>query len=266
MSTSLPSEKIAPVSVNIKDPQDRESTRIAGGLRRHHSCDALPPLFLLVDNTLYRVDKHTLSQFQYFRNIFGDPATTRGHVKGLSESNPLRLNEVTTSEMESLLHIFEPRCWFKQAQPSLDGESWKAVLRLATKWGCPELRDYAMRSIERLKLKPVEMIVLSRHCKVDKWLRPACLELCIRSEPLTVEEGKLLGIELAMKLVQIREKYLPWTRCSRCGSRSYTCNECRASITNDDSSKQDWHVSQVRNEISMMFARTDSAHHVDSES
>lgn len=52
---------------------------------------------------------------------------------------------------------------------------------------------------------PIERILLARQFDIKEWLVPAFLQLCLREETLTLEEGKTLGMENVIVLADIRQ-------------------------------------------------------------
>ncbi|KAG8910205.1 hypothetical protein FRC02_007310 [Tulasnella sp. 418] len=75
----------------------------------------------------------------------------------------------------------------------------------------------------------MESILLARKCNVPQWLNTGYTALCIRPEPMTVEEGALLGFGLFADLFRIRETRKA-TPCKSCynWSINITCGTCHA--------------------------------------
>ncbi|KAG8913514.1 hypothetical protein FRC02_005452, partial [Tulasnella sp. 418] len=119
-----------------------------------------------------------------------NPEKDEGH----SEDNPIDLQGVSTFEIESLLHFFDPAC-ILEGTDDIDLQQWSAILHLCTMWSYPKLRERAMIEIETLNPSLKDYILLSRKCNVPKWLELAYNQLCQRDQPITVGEGLVLGIE-----------------------------------------------------------------------
>ncbi|KAG8927849.1 hypothetical protein FRC02_007713, partial [Tulasnella sp. 418] len=174
---------------------------------KRHTYFYASPIILLVEDTLYGVDKALLTQFQVFKDMFEAAGEfNKDLTEGLTDDNPIQLHGVTTFEMDSVLHVLDSKVPSRDASiPSMNAERWQAVLRLATMWDFAQLRSFAIQAIEDLKLGPVKMIVLAWESEVEKWLKPSYVELCTRTTPLTADEGKVLGLDLVIQLARIRE-------------------------------------------------------------
>ncbi|KAG8943471.1 hypothetical protein FRC03_002472 [Tulasnella sp. 419] len=183
-----------------------------------------------VEETLFRVDKSVLCQFDTFREMFeGAGAHVKDSDEGGSDDKPIVLQGVTAFEMESLLYVIEAR-WIKNP-PEVSADQWKAALHLATMWEYEQLRQFAIEKIDGLKLPNIEMLGLAVKCRVEKWLSPASVDLCLRADPLTYEEGEVLGFRYLTALSKIRENCLSLIStgytCTTCGrTRSGSCTAC----------------------------------------
>ncbi|KAG8916231.1 hypothetical protein FRC02_004102 [Tulasnella sp. 418] len=203
--------------------------------QRHTSFYATTMIVLRVEDTLYRVDIRLLQRFQVFREMFDNAGQHNTDKReGVEDTDPIVLQGVTNFEFESLLRVCEPM-QFLGSGPVADFKEWSAVLHLCTMWCYDELREHAIKEIEKLNPAPVDSILLARKCNVTKWLKLAYIQLCNRTEPVTADEGLLLGIHLFAELCHIREKFKPGTVTSQpmivCGHCSYTnngsyCNRC----------------------------------------
>ena len=70
------------------------------------------------------------------------------------------------------------------------------------------------------QIDPIAKVVLAMQYDVKQWMLPALLKLARRPEPISIDEGRLMGFETALKLASVREKFSPETgrhRCSNCG-------------------------------------------------
>ncbi|KAG8924916.1 hypothetical protein FRC02_010101 [Tulasnella sp. 418] len=215
------------VTANFEHPQ------------RHPEFYSPGMIVVQVENTLYKVDQRLLCQFEFLRDMFeGASQFNTNKGEGQSDVNPIRLDAISSFEFESILRICEPKRFFKQS-PGITLDEWKAILHLSTMWSFEELREHAIREIESIKPPPVDLILLARRCQVEKWLRPAYLELCKRPETITADEGRLLGIDLFAALCHIRERrclmgahdlqlMCPHCNHSNTAGRCHRCN--RASV------------------------------------
>jgi len=71
----------------------------------------------------------------------------------------------------------------------------------------PEVKQLAIRELQKHDLKPVERIKLYHENSVDRnFLVPQYLELCQRNEPLSMDEGLDLGLETTLMIARTREE------------------------------------------------------------
>src|SRR6266852_9351613 len=82
-------------------------------------------------------------------------------------------------------------------------EEWSAILDLSTRWDFISIRELAIRCINtRDHLKK---LVLARKNNVDMWIQPALLELCLRPQPLSLEEARLMDFEDVILVGSVRQ-------------------------------------------------------------
>jgi hypothetical protein len=85
-------------------------------------------------------------------------------------------------------------------------EEWTSILKLAQKWDFIEVKAMAIRELEKHKIPALQKIVLYQKYEVDrKHLQEAFTELTVRDEPITIEEGRELGLETVLQLARARE-------------------------------------------------------------
>lgn len=83
------------------------------------------------------------------------------------------------------------------------------ILRLATQWRFPEIRELAIRHLEELKFEPIEKITTYKQYSVDKeLLLPSYVTLCRSPKLPSPEEGRILTMETVLKLASVRERLL----------------------------------------------------------
>ncbi|KAI5997683.1 hypothetical protein F5J12DRAFT_851199, partial [Pisolithus orientalis] len=84
---------------------------------------------------------------------------------------------------------------------------WISVLKLSTMWECTSLRAAAISWLDgsSATLGDVEKVALAMQYDIKGWLLPSLLALAQRHNPISVEEGRRLGIETALKLASVRE-------------------------------------------------------------
>lgn len=104
-----------------------------------------------------------------------------------------------------------------------------AALHLSTMWGFDAVREYAIKEIDQRfppggdNYDPFDRLDLADRTNVAKWRRPAFEAICNRSNSLTLDDGRRLGIERLVVVSAIRERCRPSLshphRCNRCGNR-----------------------------------------------
>lgn len=79
-------------------------------------------------------------------------------------------------------------------------------MKLAHQWNFIEVKALAIRELENLRILPLPKIVLYQTYSIDRnLLKHSLTALTLRDEPITVEEGRGIGLETAMDLAKARE-------------------------------------------------------------
>ncbi|RXW12282.1 hypothetical protein EST38_g13572 [Candolleomyces aberdarensis] len=167
-----------------------------------------------VESTLFRVHKHYLiKESEVFHSMFSCPPDAAG-PEGQTADRPIVLPEVKIVEFEALLDVFYER-GYRQKEPRIGlPPTWlpreDGLLSVANRFGFEEIKDLAVKALETdvlVELGPVDKILLARQFDVSDWLKPAYVELCQRSKPLSTTEAGRLGAETAALIAQARETY-----------------------------------------------------------
>ncbi|RXW19668.1 hypothetical protein EST38_g6174 [Candolleomyces aberdarensis] len=184
-----------------------------------------------VESTLFRVHKHYLiKESEVFQSMFSCPPDAAG-PEGKTVDRPIVLPEVKVLEFEALLDVFYER-GYRQKEPRIGlPPSWfpgedvirlgvlkrsqlhqrlQGLLSVANRFGFEEIKDLAVKAFEKevlVELDPVDKILLARQFDVSDWLKPAYVNLCQRSKPLSTTEAGRLGAETAALIAQARETY-----------------------------------------------------------
>ena len=82
-------------------------------------------------------------------------------------------------------------------------EQWSAILDLSTRWGFTSIRGLAIRSIR--PPDTLKKLLLARKNNIDTWIQPALLELCMRPQPLSLEEARLMDLEDVILVGSVRQ-------------------------------------------------------------
>ncbi|KAL1700692.1 hypothetical protein EV121DRAFT_213646 [Schizophyllum commune] len=155
------------------------------------------PRFYLEDGNLeLELDDGTLYQIhRYFFKKYA-PAFVELYLDGATEK-PVRVPKVASLDLD---RYFEPgKCDICSV------EEWTSILRLATAWSVPSLRQLAIREIEP-KATPVDKIVIAREFDLgETWLLPAYTAICSAPHWLDYEDAQRLDMRTVVELACIRE-------------------------------------------------------------
>ncbi|KIM53061.1 hypothetical protein SCLCIDRAFT_1223236 [Scleroderma citrinum Foug A] len=153
------------------------------------------------------------------------PQGDKANVEGLSDTNPVVLNDVKKKDFEQLLKALMHRKYGENRdQPILEQGQWISVLKLSTMWEFGGLRRSAIDNLDggSNPLNPVDKFLLALRYDVTEWTLSALLKLAQRPEPISIEEGRKLGLETALKIASVREKFRlrPQALCDYCENRA----------------------------------------------
>ncbi|KAI6046753.1 hypothetical protein EDC04DRAFT_2887608 [Pisolithus marmoratus] len=199
----------------------------------------------LVEDSLFRVPREPFQQeSEVFRDMFSLPQGDSLVVEGSSDEKPIRLDGTNKDDFEQLLKVLLYRMYGSQPNLPHSIEQWTSVLKLSTLWSFEKLRQASMDALIKCGIGAVDRIILSQQYHIKSWLLPALNELARRPEPITLEEAKRMGIEIALKLASVRERVTGYcSYCNRYGNNSnnvgVTVGSCRDSrMQNCDFSAQ----------------------------
>src|SRR6267154_2387633 len=82
-------------------------------------------------------------------------------------------------------------------------EEWSAILDLSTRWGFTSIRDLAIRSIRPPDV--LKKLLLARKNNIEEWTLPALLDLCLRRQPLSLEEARLMVFDDVILVGSVRQ-------------------------------------------------------------
>ncbi|KAI0800272.1 hypothetical protein C8Q74DRAFT_1396299 [Fomes fomentarius] len=158
----------------------------------------------LVENYIYRVHRYFFErESAWFREKLGAPSPAGQAPKGSSDGNPFPLDDVAADDFSKFLWVFyNPKYSIYDATL----EDWTAILKLAFDWRFGEVKKLCTREIEKFVIAPVPKIELYQTYELDKKLLiPPFLYLCMRAEPLSLKEGRQIGLETALLIATARE-------------------------------------------------------------
>jgi hypothetical protein len=81
---------------------------------------------------------------------------------------------------------------------------WESALKLSMIWGMSDVRNVAIENLAD-DIDSMDRILLGQAYGVPDWLLSGCKTLAERDEPISGQEGRRLGPDIAVKLCQIRE-------------------------------------------------------------
>lgn len=81
---------------------------------------------------------------------------------------------------------------------------WTAILDLAANWNFKSIKALAIKNLTPIA-SPIDKIVLGRKHGIEEWLGDAYEAVCVRDEPLTLEDGMRLGMEDVIKISATRQ-------------------------------------------------------------
>lgn len=161
-------------------------------------------IHFLVENYLFRVHRYFFErESAVFREKLGIPAPAGQSPKGSTDTNPYPLEDVRADDFSQFLWVF-----YNPAYSLYDADvpQWSAILKLAYDWRFSEVKKLCCRELEKFEIEPVLKIELYQRYDIDKKLLiPSYAALTVRAEPLSVREGRQLGLETALLLATARE-------------------------------------------------------------
>lgn len=161
-------------------------------------------LSFLIEHIQFRVHRYFFERESlYFRNYLTVPASPGAVRTGVNDSNAIVLEEVKPAEFELFLWVFyNPR----YSLYNRTVEEWEIILKLAHRWTFPEVKNLAVRQLEKLEFPDLDRIAIYQENAVDRRLLVPCFaRLCEREEPLTLPEGMKLGMETTLMIACARE-------------------------------------------------------------
>ena len=100
-------------------------------------------------------------------------------------------------------------CPFSDYTRSASIEQWSSILRLSHLWQFANVKRLAIKELDKLDIPAVDKAVMACAYDVEpswQWRETAYAELGARDEPIRKEEGVRLGLDVVLKLVEVRER------------------------------------------------------------
>ncbi|KAK7436524.1 hypothetical protein VKT23_019078 [Stygiomarasmius scandens] len=178
----------------------------------------------LVESTIYKIHRYFFHRdSSIFDAMFSLPIPAGQRPEGESEENPICLHGIATQDFDRLLSILyplwvvivivsisipqlnfiSPRNFLEYEMKTV--EEWTSILDLACRWDFSSLHELAVNNLYPIT-STADKIYLGHIYEVIEWLVPAYTELCTRQEPLTLEEGRKLGVDIVTSIGQVRHQ------------------------------------------------------------
>jgi hypothetical protein len=101
-------------------------------------------------------------------------------------------------------------------------EEWTSILELSNAWSFVEVKNLAVRELEKLDIEPIERVFIYHRYNIDRaYLITSYAIICTRPEPLNLQEGRRVGLETALKVAEARER-IRAVASEKSGARSPT--------------------------------------------
>ena len=84
-------------------------------------------------------------------------------------------------------------------------EEWISVLNLSSRLEFASIRDLAVNNIAPMA-SAIDKALLGKRHGVKPWVMDAYGELCTREKPVSIEEGRRLGVDLVVKINELRHE------------------------------------------------------------
>ncbi|KZP04292.1 hypothetical protein FIBSPDRAFT_767623, partial [Athelia psychrophila] len=154
-------------------------------------CFPAENIYFLVEGILYSVHRYFFER---------DSSSFVG--QGLSKREPMVLANVSTHDFDLFLSILYPTSF--SVHPASTVEEWSGILYLADKWSFQSIRTLAVAQMSPIA-SPIDKIVFGRLYDVNEWLAGAYQAVCTRLDALSLEEGRRLGVDDAIRINSIRQ-------------------------------------------------------------
>ncbi|KAI0785801.1 hypothetical protein C8Q75DRAFT_774594 [Abortiporus biennis] len=161
-------------------------------------------VIFLVQSYLFRVHRYFFErESAWFREKLGVPAAAGQPAKGSSDANPFPLDDVNADDFARFLWVF-----YNPIYSIYDAtvDDWEAILKQAYDWRFAEVKKLCCRELEKFVIEAVRKIAMYQAYDIDKKLLiPSYTALTLRRDPISIREGRQLGLETAMLLATARE-------------------------------------------------------------
>ncbi|KAJ3827046.1 hypothetical protein F5878DRAFT_248054 [Lentinula raphanica] len=157
-----------------------------------------------VEDTLYRIHKYFFQRDSpVFGAMFSLPVPNGEQPEGDVDGRPIHLDGIQCVDFDRLLSVMYPKDFNSSELFTVD--EWQSVLKLSSQWDFDSLRKLAIKHIGCVA-SSADLVLLGHKYDVSEWLLPHYISLCSRDEPLTLQEGRKLGVDTVITINQIRSQ------------------------------------------------------------
>ncbi|KAI6015577.1 hypothetical protein EDC04DRAFT_643623 [Pisolithus marmoratus] len=176
-----------------------------------------------VEDRLFRLPRQSLeAQSPVFKDMFAFPPPPGVDIEGSSDEHPIVLPDVVTVEdFKRLIKVLLPTSYYGTRLPKGDHDGWISVLKLSRMWQMEELHRAALNHLKYSAVRKgaVEKLALALELEIEHWIMPGVNELARRSQPISIEDAQILGLETALKVAAVRESLISESLRLRAGSK-----------------------------------------------
>jgi len=159
-------------------------------------------IVFLVENVLFRVHSFFFQRESpvFRRQLAGFGTRERS---GGSDADPCVLEGVNVDDFTRFLWVFYNPLYSIYEAPT---EDWASILGLAHHWQFSQVKDLAIREMEKQTIPALNKITIYHRYDVNRdLLFQSYMDLCLRDEPLTLIEAEELGLETWLMISTARE-------------------------------------------------------------
>ncbi|TDL22979.1 hypothetical protein BD410DRAFT_769370 [Rickenella mellea] len=161
-------------------------------------------IILHVENATYKVHRSVLESYSSVLRERFSKACHDGIQRSQGEGQvpSVKLEDVSNNDFMQFLALLYPRDF--QDRESLTPTQWSSLLTMSHTFQIPSLRKLAISFISSTA-SDVDKIAFGHMHGVKEWLLPSYDALANRNDPLTVEEGWRLGVDVVVRIAKARE-------------------------------------------------------------
>ncbi|KAI1782883.1 hypothetical protein LXA43DRAFT_1068179 [Ganoderma leucocontextum] len=156
-------------------------------------------LHFLVENVLFNVHR---SVFAATSTLFQERVPS-SMWSGRSQHHPVHLKDVRSEDFAKFLSLIYP----SSTVESFDAKDWLSVLEQSRAWGCDRISAVAVAELQNFTLADAVKIAAWKEFGLDETeLAPCYHALGARINPITLDEGRILGLDMTVQLAAWRDK------------------------------------------------------------